>query len=158
MVNVTYVSGNEDLIDEISPLWEELNKLHLGLSPYFRDYYQAATFEDRKRSLYQRTCCGKIRVDIALDDSKQPIGYCITSIDQSLTGEIESIYVNAQNRGQGIGTTLMDKALNWLKVKGAKRNIIAVAVGNEQVFVFYQKLGFYPRRTLLEQKKPAESK
>ena len=36
MVDVTYVSGNESLIDKIAPLWEELNKQHLCLSPYFK--------------------------------------------------------------------------------------------------------------------------
>lgn len=158
MGNVTYVSGNESLIDRISPLWEELNRLHLSLSPYFRDYYQTLTFEDRQRSIQQRAYGGEIRVDLALDDSGQPIGYCVASIDRWLTGEIESIFVNPQNRRQGIGTILMAKALDWLKVKGAKKNIISVAVGNEQVYVFYEQFGFFPRRTLLEQKKPVESK
>jgi GNAT superfamily N-acetyltransferase len=158
MVNVTYVSGNESLIDKISPLWEELNRLHLSMSPYFRDYYRTLTFEDRTRSIQQRAYGGEIRVDLALDDSGQPIGYCVTSIDRWLTGEIESIFVNPQNRGQGIGTILMEKALDWLKVKGSKKNIISVAVGNEQVYVFYEQFGFFPRRTLLEQKKTVKSK
>jgi GNAT superfamily N-acetyltransferase len=158
MVDVTYISGNERLMDQIAPLWEELNRLHLRLSTYFRDYYEASTFEDRKRALQQRTCGGELRVDLALDVSKQPIGYCVTSIDQWLTGEIESLFVNPQNRGQGIGTTLMEKALDWLNVKGAKRNIVAVAVGNEQVYGFYEHFSFLPRRTLLEQKKQVESK
>jgi len=153
MVEITYVSGNESLIDEIAPLWEELNRQHLGLSTYFRDYYEVSKFEDRKRGLQQRTCGGELRVDIALDVSKRPIGYCVTSIDQWLTGEIESLFVDQHNRGQGIGTTLMEKALNWLNVKGAKRNIVAVAVGNEQVYTFYEHFSFFPRRTLLEQKK-----
>jgi ribosomal protein S18 acetylase RimI-like enzyme len=158
MVNVTYVSGNARMIDRVASLWEDLNKQHLSLSPYFKDYYRALTFEDRKRSIQQRAIGGEIRVDLALNDSGQPIGYCITSIDQTLTGEIDSIFVNPQCRGQGIGTALMEKALDWLRVKGAKKTFVSVAVGNEQAYVFYEQFGFFPRRTLLEQKKTIKRK
>ena len=153
MVNVTYVSGNESLIDRVASLWEELNRQHLSLSPYFKNYYRTLTFEDRKRSIQQGAFGGEIRVDLALDDSGQPIAYCISTIDRWLTGEIDSIFVAPQYRGQGIGTLLMEKALDWLKVKGAKKNIVSIAVGNEQAYVFYEQFGFFPRRTLLEQKK-----
>ena len=158
MVNVTYVSGNGSMIDRIAPLWEELNKQHLCSSPYFKDYYRTLTFEDRKRSIQQRAFGGDIKVDLALDDSGQLIGYCVSSIDRWLTGEIDSIFVSPPYRGQGIGTTLMEKTLDWLKVTGAKKNIVSVAVGNEQAYVFYEQFGFFPRRTLLEQKKAVKRK
>jgi len=153
MVKVTYISGNDNLIDRTAQLWEELNKQHLSLSPYFKDCYRTLTFKDRKSSIQQKAFGGEIRVDLALDDQERSVAYCITSIDRWLTGEIDSIFVCPQYRGQGIGTTLMEKALNWLKVKGAKKNVVSVAVGNEQTYVFYEHFGFFPRRTLLEQKK-----
>ena len=135
-----------------------MNRQHLSLSPYFKDYYRALTFEDRKRSIQQRVSGGEIRVDLALDNSGQPIGYCVTSIDRKLTGEIDSMFVDPQCRGQGIGTVLMENALDWLKVKGAKKTIVSVAVGNEQAYIFYEQFGFFPRRTLLEQKQAAKRK
>jgi GNAT superfamily N-acetyltransferase len=153
MVNVTYVSGNGSLIDRISPLWEELNRLHLSLSPYFKDYYRTLTFEDRKRAILHRAIDGEVRVDLALDASEALVGYCVSSIDRWLTGEIDSIFVSPPYRGQGIGTTLMEKTLEWLNGKGAKKKIVSVVVGNEQAYVFYSQFGFFPRRTLLEQKK-----
>ncbi len=158
MVKVIYVSGNESLIDRVAPLWKELNGQHLSLSPYFKDYYRTLTFEDRKRSIQQRVSGGEIRVDLALDNSGQPIGYCVTSIDRKLTGEIDSMFVDPQCRGQGIGTVLMENALDWLKVKGAKKTIVSVAVGNEQAYMFYEQFGFFPRRTLLERKQAAKRK
>ena len=91
MVNVTYVSGNESLIDKAAPLWKELNKQHLSLSLYFKDYYRALSFEDGKRSIQQRVSGGEIRIDLALDNSDQPVGYCVTSIDRKLMGEVDSI-------------------------------------------------------------------
>ena len=153
MVNIKYVSGNARLIDKITPLWQELNKQHLNLSPYFKDYYETLTFENRKRAILQRAIGGDVKVDLAYDDSERLVGYCVSSIDKLQTGEIDSIFVISEYRGKGIGATLMEKALEWLKSKGSKKNIVSVAVGNEMAYVFYEQFGFYPRRTLLEQKK-----
>jgi len=140
------------LIDRIKPLWEELNQQHLSLSPYFKDYYLTLTFQDRKQAILQKSLGVDVRVDLALDSSGKLIGYCVTSIDSLMTGEIDSIFVNPQYRRQGIGRALMKKALEWLKSKRVKKKIVSVAVGNEQVYRFYSHFGFFPRRTLLEQK------
>jgi ribosomal protein S18 acetylase RimI-like enzyme len=152
MANITYLSGNKTLIDKIRLLWEQLNKHHLRISPYFKDYYRTLAFEDRKRMILQRAWGGDVRVDLAMDSSVL-VGYCVSSIDKWLTGEIDSIFIDPNYQGQGIGTTLMQKALQWLDSKGAKKKIISVAVGNEQAWEFYAQFGFLPRRTLLEQKK-----
>ena len=157
MDTIAYHSGNKSLIDEVKPLWQELNRHLLCLSPYFKEYYETLTFEDRKRVILQRTLeGGDLRVDLALD-AEVIVGYCVSSIDRLLTGEIDSIYVNERYRGQGIGAALMGKALAWLNIKGAKKNIVSAAVGNEQVYGFYAHFGFLPRRTMLEQKKTATS-
>ena len=152
MVNITYVSGDVSLIDRIKPLWEELNHQHLSLSPYFKDYYLTLTFQDRKQAILQRSLGGDVRVDLALDSSGKLIGYCVTSIDNLMIGEVDSIFVNPLCRGQGIGRALMEKTLEWLNSKGVKKKIVSVAVGNEQAYGFYSRFGFFPRRTLLEQK------
>jgi ribosomal protein S18 acetylase RimI-like enzyme len=148
-----YVHGDGGMLDEIKVLWETLNRHHLSVSPYFKDYYLTLTFEERKRAILQRASGGEVRVDLALDASGELVGYCVSSIDRWLTGEIDSIFVGAKYRGQGIGRALMEKALAWLNGKGAKKKIVSVAVGNEQAYGFYSRFGFLPRRTLLEQKK-----
>ena len=153
MINITFISGNARIIDRVAPLWEDLNRQHLGASPYFKDYYRTLKFEDRKRAILQRTVGGEIRVDLAMNSANSIVGFCITSIDRELTGQIDSIFVSKTYRNQGIGTKLMEKALEWLNLKGSKKNIVSVAVGNEQAYVFYSQFGFFPRRTLLEQKK-----
>jgi diamine N-acetyltransferase len=153
LINIKYVSGNGRIIDKIALLWQELNKQHLCLSPYFKDYYKTLTFEDRKRVILQRALGGEVRVDLAYDEADTLVGYCVSSIDKAQTGEIDSIFVIGECRGQGIGATLMERALEWLKTKRSKKNIVSVAVGNEMSYVFYEQFGFYPRRTLLEQKK-----
>jgi diamine N-acetyltransferase len=153
MVNITYICGNKALLNKIEPLWQQLNQHHLKLSPYFKDYYQKMTFEDRKRKEFQRAWGGAFRVDIAMDNTV-PVGYCLCSIDKWQMGEIDSIFVDEKYRHQGIGATLMKNALAWLTEKGAKKKIVTVAFGNEEAWKFYAQFGFLPRRTLLEQKNP----
>ena len=153
MPQITYTSGNQRQIDKIKPLWNELNKHHYCVSPYFKDYYQKLTFEDRKRVILQRALGGAVRVDFALDDSGALVGYCVSSIDKLQMGEVDTIYVCPKLRGQGIGKALMEKAVAWLDEVGAKKKIVSVAVGNEQAYGFYEKFGFLPRRSMLEQKK-----
>jgi ribosomal protein S18 acetylase RimI-like enzyme len=150
---VKYTSGNQTMLDDIGALWEKLNLHHLDCSENFKDHFRAMTFERRKAELLQKTRHGELRVDMALDETGQPIGYCVSSIDKAKTGEIESIYIEKDYRRLGIGDTLMKNALSWMDEKGAEKKTVVVCVGNEQAFGFYVKYGFAPRKTLLEQPK-----
>ena len=153
MSDVFYITGDETLIDQIKPLWELLNKHHMRLSEDFADYYKHFTFEQRKISLLAESAQANIRVDIAVKaDDDSYMAYCVSSMNHRGIGEIESIYVHEHYRRNGIGTALMDRALEWLKVMGAVKTEISVSAGNEQVFRFYAKHGFFPRKTTLERK------
>ena len=80
------------------------------------------------------------------------MGYCISGIDQDGIGEIESIFIAEEFRGQNVGEALMQHALHWLNDQGVTSKVIDVAVGNERVFKFYARFGFFPRVTKLKQK------
>ena len=45
---------------------------------------------------------------------KKHIGYCISTINLELVGEIESLYLEKEYRNQGIGEELMNRALTYL--------------------------------------------
>jgi ribosomal protein S18 acetylase RimI-like enzyme len=151
-LNIKYVSGNEVLLDSIRLLWEGLNQHNFNLSPYFKRYYVEMDFEKRKASLLKKTVSAELRVDIAMDVmTGQNVGYCVSSINQEKTGEIESIFVASNYRGWGIGDSLMKTALTWMNEKRAVAKIVEVAVGNEQAFGFYNRYGFCIRKTVLKQ-------
>jgi diamine N-acetyltransferase len=80
------------------------------------------------------------------------VGYCVSSLSEDKTGEIESIFLENGYRSQGIGTDLMLRALAWMDKDGATRKRVSVGNGNEEAWKFYEKFGFYPRMTVLEQK------
>ncbi len=78
-------------------------------------------------------------------------GYCISAITNE-TGEIESLYLTEDVRGKGLGETLCSCAVEWMKKRNCKKIQVSVSYGHEEVFGFYQKLGFYPRMTMLQLK------
>jgi diamine N-acetyltransferase len=148
---VRYISGNEELLDKIEPLWTLLNQQHLRLSKHFKNYYLDMTFQKRKITLLKKAQDGKLRVDIANAD--QPVGYCVSSINTQKEGVIESLFVDKNYRLTGIGDALIRKAIDWLDNEGATSKIVEVSVGNEEAFGFYERYGFLPRKTMLKQVK-----
>jgi diamine N-acetyltransferase len=156
--SVKFLHGDEALLDQIRVLWEALNSHHLELSTNFKQHYQDMTFEKRKADLLKKTAAGKMRVDLAVDEvTGQNVGYCVSSLNQEKIGEVESIFVDANYRGLGIGDSLMNKALCWMDQEGAVAKIVEVASGNEEAFCFYAKYGFLPRKTLLKQMQSSDT-
>jgi ribosomal protein S18 acetylase RimI-like enzyme len=113
------------------------------------------TFEKRKAYFEQEASAGTLCIDLAFDVKNRDryVGYCVSSLSKEKTGEIESIFVDDAYRSCGIGSTLVTRALVWLDENGSTRNRVSVSEGNESVWDFYKKFGFYPRLTVLEQKK-----
>jgi GNAT superfamily N-acetyltransferase len=98
---------------------------------------------------------GSLRLDLAYADQENGryVGYGVSSFSAEKTGEIESIFVEAPYRSWGIGSALMTEALAWLDENGSVRKRVSAGDGNQGVREFYKKFGFYPRLTVLEQKR-----
>ncbi len=156
MPAITYREIPAEEAGIIRPLWEELNAHHGRCSTYFSDYYHRFTFEARTAALIRKTARGKIRIEVA-EEEGIPVGYCIASVGVDRTGEIESILVTERFRNRGIGTKLLESALDWFDREGADPEIVMVAEGNEQALPFYREHGFFPRRVLLQRKKEPPS-
>ncbi|MFA6076170.1 MAG: GNAT family N-acetyltransferase [Negativicutes bacterium] len=151
-MKVIYTTGSEELLDELQPFWEMLTAHHQEKSVYFKQHFAAVQYADRKARFLKKTVSGKLRVEFAKNaDSGEVAGYCVSSIDDDKIGDVESLYIKPEYRRQGIGEQLMHNALNWLDEQGSIKKTLSVAYGNEQVFDFYAKFGFYPRKTELEQ-------
>lgn len=146
-------------IDCIRPLWFLLNGYMSTRTTNFRSHFEQMTFEKRKAYFEQVASAGSLCIDLAFDGRGKDryVGYCVSSLfiekTGEITGEIESIFVDDAYRSRGIGSTLVSRALGWLDENGSTRNRVSVSEGNEPVWNFYKKFGFYPRMTVLEQKK-----
>ncbi|MGD6850881.1 MAG: GNAT family N-acetyltransferase [Candidatus Bathyarchaeia archaeon] len=151
---ITYLHGDQTLLDEVRGLWEELNRYHCERSEHFKEHYLGMTWQKRKYTLKKHALGGVLSVEVAVDKSTgQKVAYVISTVDKDGTGEVESIYVAVAYRRLGIGDQLMRKTLDWMNQNGATAKQVEVSVGNEVTWDFYCRYGFLPRKTLLKQVK-----
>lgn len=153
MSDIEYLAGGVELLDAIGPLWTRLNQFHSQVSLHFGPVIAQRTFDQRKEGLLAKWRDGKLRVDIAR--TREPstiIGYCVSSVDSCGTGEIDSLFVEEAYRRQGVGGRLMQAAVAWMDELNVVDKCIVVSSGNEKVWNFYAKFGFYLRRYELRQK------
>jgi diamine N-acetyltransferase len=148
-----YLTPGITSIELIRPLWIQLNEYHHKRAGTFRQHYEMITFDDRKTFFEKLASTGSLQLDLVFDpESDRYIGYCVSSLSQEKTGEIESIFVEERYRSKGIGSALVTRALAWFDANGSVRNRVSVGDGNEGAWKFYRMFGFYPRMTVLEQK------
>ncbi len=145
-----YEVAGEDGLDLIEPLWLELRQMHRARSTHFRDSLGAKTFHQRRDELLEKASWGLMRVELARDEQGRLVGYCVATIDNLMTGEVDSLFVTSMARGMGIGTRLMEGAMRWMEAMGAKRRVLSAIVGNEEVHSFYARFGFLPKSVILE--------
>lgn len=152
MSQIEYIEGNHSLLDEIAPLWDQLNRYHVRVSTYFSDAYATNTFETRRKQLTDKARSGRLCIVLARDrDKNECVGYCVASIMEDGTGEIDSLFVDNDYRGQDIGSKLTEMALAWLNRNQAWSRFVVVAHGNDRVLDFYRKFNFYPRSYILRE-------
>jgi GNAT superfamily N-acetyltransferase len=82
-----------------------------------------------------------------LVEDDQPIGfaYCITqgeAVDDQLTGEIASMYVDPSRWRRGGGRLLMAAAVDWFRAKGCGATLLWVLDTNAGPRRFYEAMGW----------------
>lgn len=131
----------------IKGLWEKLNRLHGELSTHFKDHFATFTFDTRLAQF----CEKEHKAIFTVMKDGLCVAYVMVSIDHG-TGEIDSIFVDEQFRGKGLGASLMEKALSWLDDHACRTIRVSVAEGNEPAMGFYRNFGFFERFTVLQRK------
>jgi [ribosomal protein S5]-alanine N-acetyltransferase len=151
---IEYIEKNREDLDLVQPLWEKLNAHHLAISLDFKDHFQKMNFKIRKEELLKKSRDGALHIVLARDrQTGQYVGMSVASLNAEKLGELESIYVEKDYRGGDIGDGLITRVLGWLESMAAATITLGVGGGNENVFGFYRRYGFYPRITILERKK-----
>ncbi|AUG57317.1 GNAT family N-acetyltransferase [Acetivibrio saccincola] len=150
MLNISYIEGGRELLEEVRPLWIKKRKYHKEKSTYFPHKFAQMTFDGRTEEMLEKS---EIRVVIAKDREKDKyVGFCISTIDEKRLGMIESIFIEEEYRRNRIAENLMNLSLKWMDEKGVKNKRLNVAIGNEEVLNFYKRFNFKPFLIILEQK------
>ena len=139
----------KEQINCIRNLWEKLNRMHYEDSVYFEDHFASFAFEERKRAILALD--GPDLKITVVKDGPRFLGYCISSISDA-KGEIDSLYLEDELRGRGIGKRLVDGHVDWMRDKGCSRIRAAVSFGHDAVVEFYHKMGFFERLVYFELK------
>jgi len=119
---------------------------HVCLPENYTDYF----FID----LYQRFP----ETFIVAEEDRQVVGYIMCRTEVGLSnfdfgglikkGHIVSVAVLPQYRRKGIGQTLINKAMEGMRLYNAKQCFLEVRVTNEAAISLYKKLGFTVTRTI----------
>jgi len=59
-----------------------------------------------------------------------------------------SMWVSPEVRGQGVGEALIDAVVEWARVSGARRVLLAVGDHNQSAIALYARKGFEPNGTI----------
>ncbi len=149
------IIGGVDLLPRIETLWCELRDLHSSRSAHFSDMVRDMEFESRRLGLQQKSEGGHILVQIvtlAGTSEQKDVGYCVSTVGLDGVAEIDSIFVLEGFRGKGLGSKLIQGALDWIDEHDVKEVRTSVLWGNEGVLPFYQHHGMYPRSIVLLRK------
>ena len=88
----------------------------------------------------------------AADPGAEPAGYILLTVGPpgptweigELAGDIESLAVAPEARGEGIGTMLMDHCRALLREEGIEYWTVAVVEANAGASRLYERVGFHP--------------
>ncbi|MFD1772477.1 GNAT family N-acetyltransferase [Paenibacillus rhizophilus] len=153
-MKISLIQKDLEGLELVEPLWYCLRDHHTRISPTFSESIANNNFQRRSKQIKEKARTGNINICLVLDEETEDyVGYCISSINESLEGEIDSIYIIDAYRKQGLGSLLMKNALEWFQSHNIEDISISVMYGNESAFLFYEKYGFYLRTYNLKNKK-----
>jgi ribosomal protein S18 acetylase RimI-like enzyme len=153
-MNFEITAGGDD-IDELEPLWLQMLSHHRGLvsreTPVHTDEQSWA----RTRRAYAEWLANDTGILLIARDlaSHRSLGYAICRLVPgdgrtfdlgAIRGDVDSLVVDAQARGQGIGTALLDALRDNLVDRGVSFWSIGVLARNAEAVKLYERVGFRP--------------
>jgi diamine N-acetyltransferase len=145
MNSFQFKEGSSELLAFCTTLWElfisnqaqNAGEMSVGVEEYIHNL--------QNNGLLQKTQDGKLQVQLVfVGDQEDPIGFCVTSLTKERVGEVEALFVLDRYQGNKLGGQLFQNALAWMEKEGSTEQRLVVAVGNEKVFDFYARYGFFP--------------
>ncbi len=141
---IHFISGGIELLDSIETMWLKLKDFHIDQFPIWRDGLQLGSFQERQTGFKEIAESGAILIEIARQGDRSR-GFCVTTITPEGVGEIASLYVEEEFRQQGLGSSFVKQALQWLRDYNVERIVVDVMAGNTSALNLYEQAGFQCR-------------
>lgn len=165
-MQLRYADTLEEL-DAVEPMWNALQEHHVqitpGLGPHTpkRELGEAWRF---RRSKYERWLADSETFFVIAETADRPVGYAFVTIGLGYasweTGEraaaLETLSVLPDQRGEGVGTALIDAVWSRLEEKGIEDMAITTTVTNVDAHRFYERQGFEQSFVIYYRKRPGD--
>jgi ribosomal protein S18 acetylase RimI-like enzyme len=149
--------GSIEDVDSLEPLWVAVHHAHAAAMPELAPYVSDAETWARERPIYVELLAKPDTLLLLARDGDELVGYAlahVSPVDETWIpdtwrtgpriGELESIGVVAQRRGEGIGSALMDAVERELAALGVDDLVLGVLPGNDGARRLYERRGFRP--------------
>jgi ribosomal protein S18 acetylase RimI-like enzyme len=152
-LGVTLHLGRRELLDELEPLWLSLFDHHLSTGAAGLPVIERSESWPRRRALYEQLLRSQEAFVVVARRGTDAVGYALAYVHLGADdtwdtgdriGEVESLAVLPAERGQGLGTLLLDCAEAILDHLGARDVMIGVVAGNDAARRFYERRGMAP--------------
>jgi RimJ/RimL family protein N-acetyltransferase len=162
-----YTNAVEDLAD-LEPVWNALQAHHAAISPDLGPQTPARATPDAwriRRSKYERWLRDPDTFFVVAEADGEPVGYACITIGMPFAGwatgdriaELETLTVLADQRGKGVGASLLEAAWKRLAELGIEDMTITTTVTNVDAQRFYERGGFSQRFAIYYGKYPGSS-
>lgn len=150
---VTLTVHGAEVIDELEPLWLALFDWHAHTGSANLPVIDRSTSWPLRRAVYEELFERPDTFVVLARRGTEPVGYALGHLHDGpddtwptsdRLGHIESLAVLPDERGNGLGTALLDTAEARLAELGATTVAIEVMVGNEGAQRFYEARGMTP--------------
>lgn len=152
--HIIELTGEE--IDRVELLFEQLVSFHRDVvEGAWPVRSEEAAWAHRRAQYVEWLGSGFARMLAAVpaaDEGAPPVGYAVLSVKPSMaswdvgerTGELETLAVAEEVRGEGIGTMLIEACRERLREEGITHWAVAVVEANADATRLYERVGFRP--------------
>jgi ribosomal protein S18 acetylase RimI-like enzyme len=150
-------SGGVGDLDQLEPLWVAVHHQHRSAMPELAPYVSDAVTWQERVGLYRQLYADHEPVLLLARDDDRLVGYALgytmpvegtwladTWATGGRVGEIESLSVLPEYRGQGLGSRLLDQLHDELRQQGADDLIVGALAGNSDAIRLYRRHGYRP--------------
>jgi ribosomal protein S18 acetylase RimI-like enzyme len=154
---VTIRKAGTEILDRLKPLWLALHDYHQAVAPPAAYQPDERSWRAR-RAAYAQWLAAPGSFMLVAERGSALLGYALVAVrpgpdDTWVSGdrlaELETLSVAPEERGQGIGTRLLDAVDAELAGLGIGDLFIAALVGNEGAIRLYERRGLRPVMTYL---------
>ncbi len=138
--------AKSDDLDQITEMWYELATMHedIVLGYDLSENAKETWKEFVENGLKRRNMC-----TFVAEEDEELLGFLNVVIRERLgifedteIGMVLDVFIKSGRRGEGIGSTLLNKAERWIKSKGVDAAVITVSPFNEEAVEFWENRGY----------------